>query len=336
MKRLASRRVCVDCGANYSTAAPPLVNWTCDVCGGEVIQRQDDTEEAIERRLNLYEEETAPLLDWYKKRELLVEINGTGSPDAVTRRVVGAIDAMRHRRSTTMRRNAEELAKMRRAGKVVAEMHEATRAAAAPGVTTVDLDKVAREVLERRGATSNFLGYHGFPAVICTSPNSMIVHGIPGSYVLEEGDIISIDCGAIIEGYHGDAAFTMGIGSHLQGGAEAARGDRAQPLGRDRPAGQGQGAPRGGPGRAERGRGRRLQRGPRVRRPRHRHGHARAAPGPQLLARQQGPDAQDGQRLRHRAHGQRRRRPRPCCSTTAGAWSRPTGGSRRTSSTPSP
>jgi adenylate kinase len=67
------------------------------VCGGEVVQRQDDTEEAIERRLNLYEEETAPLLDWYKKRELLVEVNGTGSPDAVTRRVVGAIDVLRRK-----------------------------------------------------------------------------------------------------------------------------------------------------------------------------------------------------------------------------------------------
>jgi len=66
-------------------------------------------------------------------------------------------------------------------------------------VTTEQLDKVAREVLERRGATSNFLNYHGFPAVICTSPNDMIVHGIPGSYVLKEGDILSIDCGAIIE-----------------------------------------------------------------------------------------------------------------------------------------
>src|SRR6204780_2801651 len=97
MKRLASRRVCVDCGANYSTAAPPLVNWTCDVCGGEVVQREDDTEEAIERRLNLYEEETAPLLDWYKERSLLVEINGTGSPDGVTRRVVGAIDTLRRK-----------------------------------------------------------------------------------------------------------------------------------------------------------------------------------------------------------------------------------------------
>src|SRR5271156_3910721 len=111
-----------------------------------------------------------------------------------------------------MRRNDDELAKMRRAGKVVAEMHEATRAAAKPGVTTADLDTVAREVIDRRGAKSNFLHYPGFLAVICPSPNDMIVHGIPGDYVLQEGDILSIDCGAIIEGYHGDAAFTMAIG----------------------------------------------------------------------------------------------------------------------------
>jgi methionyl aminopeptidase len=112
-----------------------------------------------------------------------------------------------------MRRNADELAKMRKAGRVVAEMHEATRAAIRPGVSTAELDRVAREVLDRRGAGSNFLNYHGFPAVICTSPNSMIVHGIPSeSVVLEEGDIISVDCGAIIEGYHGDAAYTAGVG----------------------------------------------------------------------------------------------------------------------------
>ena len=111
-----------------------------------------------------------------------------------------------------MRRSPQELAKMRRAGKVVAEMLEATRAAAKPGVTTRQIDAIAREVIERRGATSNFLGYHGFPAVICTSPNDMIVHGIPGDYRLKEGDILSIDCGAIVEGYHGDAAFTVAIG----------------------------------------------------------------------------------------------------------------------------
>jgi len=101
---------------------------------------------------------------------------------------------------------------MRAAGRVVAEMHERIRAAVRPGVTTAQLDAVGREVIARRGATSNFLGYHGFPAVICASPNDVIVHGIPGEIVLAEGDIISIDCGAVVDGWHGDAAFTMGVG----------------------------------------------------------------------------------------------------------------------------
>jgi methionyl aminopeptidase len=112
-----------------------------------------------------------------------------------------------------VRRAVEEIAKMRRAGKVVAEMHAATKEIAKPGVTTAELDAVAREVLRCRGAKSNFLNYRGFPAVICTSPNDMIVHGIPGGYVLREGDILSVDCGAIVEGYHADAAFTMAIGA---------------------------------------------------------------------------------------------------------------------------
>jgi methionyl aminopeptidase len=102
---------------------------------------------------------------------------------------------------------------MRRAGRVVAEMHEVCRKAARVGATTLDVDRVAREVIERRGARSNFLGYHGFPAVVCTSPNDVIVHGIPSAdVVLEEGDILSIDCGAIIEGWHADAALTVPIG----------------------------------------------------------------------------------------------------------------------------
>jgi methionyl aminopeptidase len=111
------------------------------------------------------------------------------------------------------RKNRDQIALMRRAGKVVAEMHEKCGAAAKAGATTLDIDRVAREVIERRGARSNFLGYHGFPAVVCTSPNDVIVHGIPSdSVVLEEGDILSIDCGAIIEGWHADAAVTVPIG----------------------------------------------------------------------------------------------------------------------------
>lgn len=113
-----------------------------------------------------------------------------------------------------MLRRADELRKMRAAGRVVAEMHARIRKAVRPGITTLELDRVGRDVLERNGARSNFLnyGHPPFPGVVCTSPNSMIVHGIPGPYRLKEGDIISIDCGAIIDGYHGDAAFTAPVG----------------------------------------------------------------------------------------------------------------------------
>jgi methionyl aminopeptidase len=92
-------------------------------------------------------------------------------------------------------------------------MHEECIRAAKAGATTLDVDRVARDVIDRRGARSNFLGYHGFPAVVCTSPNDVIVHGIPSdSVVLHDGDILSIDCGAIIEGWHADAAVTVPIG----------------------------------------------------------------------------------------------------------------------------
>ena len=98
LRRLAARRVCVDCGANYSLSAPPLINWTCDVCGGEVVQREDDTEDAIERRLKLYERQTAPLIEWYRDRNQLESVPGTGSPDAVTRRMVKVIEQRRERK----------------------------------------------------------------------------------------------------------------------------------------------------------------------------------------------------------------------------------------------
>jgi len=103
---------------------------------------------------------------------------------------------------------------MRRAGKVVAEMHDTIRAAIRPGVTTGELDRIGRDVIERRGARSNFLGYGHppFSGVICASPNDVIVHGVPGPLRLDEGDIVSIDCGAIVDGWHGDAAFTAGVG----------------------------------------------------------------------------------------------------------------------------
>lgn len=95
LERLAARRVCTDCGANYSVDTPPRYGWVCDNCGGEVIQRADDTPEAIKKRLDLYERETAPLISWYQERGLLIEVDGLGSADQVSARLVKAIDSRR-------------------------------------------------------------------------------------------------------------------------------------------------------------------------------------------------------------------------------------------------
>jgi len=106
----------------------------------------------------------------------------------------------------------QQTAKMREAGRIVAELLAACRGAVRPGITTAELDRIAAEILARRGATSNFLGYYGYPATICTSVNDQIVHGIPSKRKLREGDIIGIDAGAIVDGWHADAAVTVGVG----------------------------------------------------------------------------------------------------------------------------
>ncbi|WP_199422698.1 type I methionyl aminopeptidase [Actinotalea solisilvae] len=103
----------------------------------------------------------------------------------------------------------EQVQAMRRAGLVVAQAHAAVREAVRPGLTTADLDAVAAGVIEGAGATPSFLGYHGYPATLCVSVNDEIVHGIPGDRQLEPGDVVSVDCGAIVDGWHGDAAFTV-------------------------------------------------------------------------------------------------------------------------------
>ncbi|ADG75518.1 methionine aminopeptidase, type I [Cellulomonas flavigena DSM 20109] len=103
----------------------------------------------------------------------------------------------------------EQVALMRRAGLVVADALDAVRAALAPGVTTARLDAVAEDVITSAGATPSFLGYHGYPASLCISVNDEIVHGIPGARVLQPGDVVSVDCGAVVDGWHGDSAFSV-------------------------------------------------------------------------------------------------------------------------------
>ncbi len=109
-------------------------------------------------------------------------------------------------------KSARELEAMREAGQVVARMIAAITHAVEPGMTTQDLDDVAAQELRRHDAKAAFLGYMGFPATICTSVNEEIVHGIPGKRVLNEGDLVKCDVGAIVDGMHGDAAVTLPVG----------------------------------------------------------------------------------------------------------------------------
>ena len=106
----------------------------------------------------------------------------------------------------------EQVLLMRAAGLVVARALERVQAAVAPGVTTAALDAIAEESIRGEGAVPSFLGYHGFPASICASAGAEVVHGIPGDRPLQEGELLSIDCGAILAGWHGDAAVTVPVG----------------------------------------------------------------------------------------------------------------------------
>jgi methionyl aminopeptidase len=106
----------------------------------------------------------------------------------------------------------EQIALMRKAGLVVGETLELMRRTVKAGMTTGELDAIAEDHIRASGATPSFKGYHGFPGSLCVSVNDEVVHGIPGDRVINEGDVVSIDCGAIVDGWHGDAATTVAVG----------------------------------------------------------------------------------------------------------------------------
>jgi methionyl aminopeptidase len=109
----------------------------------------------------------------------------------------------------------EQILRMRRAGLVVGQTLQLMAQTVRPGITTKQLDELAEEHIRGCGAVPSFLGYHGFTGTLCTSVNDEVVHGIPGPRVLEEGDLVSIDCGAIVDGWHGDAAISLVVGGRV-------------------------------------------------------------------------------------------------------------------------
>jgi methionyl aminopeptidase len=111
-----------------------------------------------------------------------------------------------------VRKSREEIEQMARAGEVVADTLELIRDNLRPGVTTGELDELAEEFIRSRGGEPTFKGYRGYPASICASPNTMVVHGIPGSYALRSGDILSVDVGVTLGGFVADSAYTFAVG----------------------------------------------------------------------------------------------------------------------------
>jgi methionyl aminopeptidase len=138
-------------------------------------------------------------------------------------------------------RSQEELLKLEEASRIVLETLALVERAVAPGVTTDELDRIAEAEIRRQGARPAFVGYRGYPKTLCTSINDEVVHGIPGKRVLKDGDVIGVDCGAVVEGYFGDAARTIPVGRIDAGTAkllEATRRALAEGITAARPGGR--------------------------------------------------------------------------------------------------
>ena len=188
------------------------------------MQRHDDAAEVVTKRLDEYDEKTAPLIEHYEKHGDFVHVE---RPRRDRRRHARDHREAARRRSRDRERtvitikSAREIELMRVSGKITAKtLIDADEDASRPGMTTADLDKLAEESIRAMGGMPTFIGYHGFKHSICASVNEEVVHGIPGPRVLDDGDLLSIDIGTTLEGYVSDTAVTIPIGNGLRRRAE--------------------------------------------------------------------------------------------------------------------
>ena len=197
--RMGGRRACIGCGATYHVEFnAPKVEDVCDTCGGELVLRDDDKPETVQKRLSVYHAQTQPLIDYYKKANVLVEVDGTQDINVVFQDIVMILGALRMSISIN---TAREIEKMRRAGELLEKVHDELGRAIHPGMSTWEINKLGEEMIRSFGCTPNFLIYKGYPASICVSVNEEVVHGIPSKKrILKEGDIVSLDAGLIYEG----------------------------------------------------------------------------------------------------------------------------------------
>ena len=279
-------------GAGARPARPPSTCRTtprsatgvCDGCGTGLVQREDDHESVVARRLQEYDARTFPLIEYYRSRARMIPIDGNRPMDVVFRELLeGGRGA-----GVSVQKSWSELQTMARACRIVVDTLDALEAAAVPGTTTKEMDRIAREHIERAGARPAFLGYRGYPATLCISVNEEVVHGIPGPRKLREGDIVGLDLGCIVDGFFGDAARTVAVGRVSEEAARLMRVTARRAVRRHRRVPPRQAGGRHRPRGADPRRAPRLLRGAGVRGPRDRHQPPRGAAGAQLRARRAG------------------------------------------------
>ena len=216
VRRVRGRRICEQCGTTVSAFdGDPSLALTCTSCGGRLVQRSDDSAQIVRDRLKVYWRETAA-----DDRVLRDAADVSASRrSAVTGRGLrgdrgrGGLDE-RPGVSGDMIvcRSAGELERLARVNALVARVLAELKTMVVPGITTAEVDALAERRLREAGAEPAFKGYHGYPATICASVNEEVVHGIPSGRKLKEGDIVSVDLGAKLDGFYGDSAVTVPVG----------------------------------------------------------------------------------------------------------------------------
>ena len=217
--RMASRRICTANGHVYNLVSnPPARFGVCDIDGSELVQRADDNEATVRARMVEQVPALLEVVEHYRDHGVLRSVDGRPADRLRLRPAPG--DSPGHASGLTMvtRKSRSEIERMRRAGKLVGEVLDLIEGELRPGVSTAHLDALAEAHIRASGGIPSFKGYPGFnprrpfPASVCISIDREIVHGIPGERTIREGQIVSVDAGAIVDGWHGDAARTFYIG----------------------------------------------------------------------------------------------------------------------------
>ena len=177
-------------------------------------RREDDAPEAIARRLEIYHEQTEPVVERYRASGKLVPVHAERTIDQVTARDRrGARVARRGGDRMIIRKGASEIGRIATAGTLVARTISHVGERIEPGITTLELDRIADDFIRENGGVPTSLGYRGYPRAICISVDEVVVHGIPDGRVVEEGDLVTIDVGVTLDGAIADSAYTFGIGA---------------------------------------------------------------------------------------------------------------------------